>query len=336
MDNDSFLLYIKRKVIDGKTHIGVQIRMLKVLVAEDDSFSNIQLKKLLLRWGYDIVAAFDGEEAWQILQQEKAPQIAILDWMMPKMEGLEVCRRLREREKDGARYTYVIMLSARGEKQDIVTGMNMGADDYIVKPFDKEECRARLQAGQRIVEKLEALHVANKRLLLMSRLDPLTGAMSRNAILDDLDMALYRAVREKKSLSVALVDVDSLKEVNSQYGRTAGDLILQASVRRIHSSLRRTDSFGRYGGDEFLVILLGASLDSGQIVCRRIQNTMNEMGVPFNGKTLSVTVSQALAVWDGKAGLGELLDCLERKLADTKDNGENRLEFVESCAPLII
>jgi len=305
--------------------------MLKILLAEDDSFTNIQLKKLLLRWGYDIETAFDGEEAWRILQQEKAPQIAILDWIMPKMDGIEVCRRLREREKDGSRYTYVIILSAKTEKQDIVTGMDMGADDYIVKPFDKEECRARLQAGQRIIERLEALHVANKRLLLMSRLDPLTGAMSRNAILDDLDLALYRAVREKKTLSVALVDVDNLKDINSQYGRTAGDLILQAGVRRIHSCLRRTDSFGRCGGDEFLVILLGTPLDSGLGVCRRIQNTVNEMGVVFNGATLSVTVSQTLAVWDGKAGLGELLDCLEHKLADTKDNGANRLELIESC-----
>jgi len=302
--------------------------MLKVLIADDDPAKNILLKRLLLRWGFDIVTAFDGDHAWKILQEDNAPPIAILDWMMPGMDGLDICRCLREREKGSDRYTYVILLTVQGEMIDIVAGLDAGADDCIVKPFNKEEMRARLAARQRIIELHMALRVANKRLLILSRLDPLTGALSRNAILDDLDLAMYRATREKKPLSISLVDLDDLKEWNKRYGRSIGDQILQASVHRINASLRRTDYFGRYGGDEFLVILLGIGIDRGMTVCHRIQKAISQEEMVVNGFSVRITASQSLAVWDGKAGVDDLMASVERTLMEAKSNGPNRVEAV--------
>ena len=301
---------------------------MKVLIAEDDPASNALLKSLLLKWGFDIANSFDGMEAWKVLQRqgEDTPQIAILDWMMPGMDGLEVCRHIREREKGGDLYTYVIVLTAKGDREDIVTGIDAGADEYIVKPFDKEELRARLRTGQRIIELQTALRVANRKLLLMSRLDPLTGALNRNAILDDLDLAFYRSRREKKPLSISLVDVDNLKELNQRDGRAAGDRILQDIVRRINARIRRTDCLGRYGTDEFLVVLSGVDLKTGMGVCRRIRDTIGEKEIAVNDHSLPVTVSQCLALWDGKADAQEFIAAAESTLSATKTRGRNRVE----------
>jgi two-component system, cell cycle response regulator len=304
---------------------------MKVLIAEDDHENNLFLKNLLFRWGFDIVTAFNGVDAWRILQEEDAAQIAVLDWMMPGMDGLEVCGRIREREKGRDQYTYVIMLTGRSDKEDIVTGIDAGADEYIVKPFDKNELRARLQTGQRIIELQTALRVANKKLLIMSRLDPLTGVLNRSAILDDLDLAMYRSTRDKKSLSISLVDIDNLKEMNGRYGRSAGDQILQDSVRRINTCIRRTDCLGRFGGDELLVIMPGVDFVTGMASCHRIQNAISEKKIVIHEDSFPVTVSQSLAVWDGKASIEEFIASAEHALLVTKPHGRNRVEKADSC-----
>ncbi len=300
--------------------------MMKILIAEDDPASSVILKRLLFTWGFDIVTAFDGRDAWRLLQEDDSPQIAILDWMMPGIDGLELCRRLRDKEKAGDRYTYVIMLTAKGDRDDIVAGIDAGADEYIIKPFDKRELRARLRTGQRIIELQVALRAANRKLRLMSRFDPLTGALSRSAILDDLDLAVYRSRREKKPLSIALIDIDNLRELNEHSGRAAGDRVLQDSVRRISACLRRTDSFGRYGTDEFLVVLPGVDLDTGMTVCLRIRDAIGEKEIVVNDHSLPVTVSQCLALWDGKADCDEFTASAERTLSATTVRGRSRVE----------
>lgn len=299
---------------------------MKVLIAEDEPTGNLLLKNMVFRWGFDTVPAFDGAEAWKRLQEEDAPQIVILDWMMPGMDGLEVCRRIREMEKGKDRYTYVIMLTGRGDTEDMVTGIDTGADDYIVKPFNQEELRARLRTARRNIELHMALRAANKKLQIMSRLDPLTGALSRSAILADLDLAMYRSRREEKTLTIALIDIDDLKEMNQRHGRSAGDKVLQESVRRISASLRRTDNFGRYGGDEFLAILLGANSRTGIKICHRIQNIIVKKEIILPDHSVPVTVSQSLAAWDGKADIKQFISSAEQALLTTKANGRNRVE----------
>jgi DNA-binding response OmpR family regulator len=128
---------------------------LRILVAEDDAVSRRLLESLLLKWGHKVVLTASGNEAWEILSAEHPPSFVILDWMMPGMDGSDICKRLRLRPS--ASPTYVILVTARNRKEDVVAGLEAGADDYVVKPFDREELRARVQVGQRVLRLQEAL-----------------------------------------------------------------------------------------------------------------------------------------------------------------------------------
>jgi CheY-like chemotaxis protein len=152
---------------------------MKVLIAEDDPVSQRVLEGFLTKWGYELVITQDGEEAWQALAQEDAPQLAILDWMMPRMDGLEVCRRVRERNAEP--YVYILLLTAKGQKQDVAEGINAGADDYLSKPFDAGELQARLRSGRRILALQGALISARDALRFQATHDPLTGLWNRLA-----------------------------------------------------------------------------------------------------------------------------------------------------------
>ena len=271
---------------------------MKVLIAEDDPASNALLNFSCSNGDSMSSTPSAALEAWKALQREDTPQIAILDWMMPGMDGLDVCRRIREREKGGISIPMSSCLPRRAQGRCRHRNRRRRGRIYR-QALQQGELRARLRTGKRIIELQTALRVANRKLLLMSRLDPLTGALNRNAILDDLDLAFYRSGREKNPLCISLVDVDNLKELNQREGRAAGDRILQDIVRRINARIRRTDCLGRYGTDEFLVVLSGVDLNTGMGVCRRIRDTISEKEIAINDGTLSVTVSQCLAVWGG-------------------------------------
>jgi len=281
---------------------------MKILIAEDDSMGNILLKRYLVKWGFEVVTVFDGVGAWEILQGDDAPRIAILDWMMPGLDGLEVCRRVRSLEDKSDRYTYIMILTARDKKEDVVQGMEAGADDYLIKPFHKEELRARINAGQRITELHDALRYTKQRLLIMSRLDPLTGTLSRLGILENLELAMYRSSREKIPLAIFLLDIDNLSAINDRFGRDAGDAVLQEIVRRVESSIRRSDYFGRLESDLFLVIYLGMDNEASRQICSRMQRIVSGETVSFGGQELEVSIHCRLVFWDGKAGVEEFLN----------------------------
>ena len=135
---------------------------MRILIAEDDVTSRLILENMLTKWGYDVVSATDGNDAWKKLQEEDSPKLVILDWMMPGMEGIEICRKIRKNSKSEDQYTYVTLLTAKESKENIVTGMDAGADDYITKPFDMHELRVRVRAGQRIVQLQSELLEAKK------------------------------------------------------------------------------------------------------------------------------------------------------------------------------
>ena len=123
---------------------------MRILIAEDDPVSRRMLEKTLLRWGYDVVVAVDGAQAWRALEGDDAPHLAVLDWMMPEIDGVEVCRRVRA--LGGIRSVYIILLTAKGRKEDTIQGLEGGADDYLTKPFDHGELKARVQVGVRVID----------------------------------------------------------------------------------------------------------------------------------------------------------------------------------------
>ncbi len=300
---------------------------MKILVAEDEKTSRILLEKILAKWGYEVVSATDGHEAWEKLQSEDAPKLAILDWMMPGIEGIEVCRKLRQQEQGDEQYTYVILLTAKDSKESIIEGMEAGADDYIVKPFDQNEMRVRIRAGQRIVRLQSELLATQKDLLRLSRIDPLTGVLNRRAILSQIEIELARAQRENTKLSISLLDIDHFKEVNDTYGHTVGDVVLRECVRRIDAVTRTYDTCGRFGGEEFLIVIPGAAEQEVFSIGERLRCAVNEPEICIDGSSVRVTVSQGMATWDGNENIDNLIVRADKAMYQAKENGRNRVEL---------
>lgn len=295
---------------------------MRILVAEDESVQRRLLESLLAGWGHEVVVATDGEQAWSVLRGEHPPDLAILDWVMPGMDGLRVCRELR---KDAARaYIYIVLLTAKDRKQDLVEAMEAGADDYLAKPFDAQELKARLNAGRRILELQEQLVSANRSLQFQATHDPLTGIFNRGAIVGILQTELARALREKRPVSVILVDIDHFKMINDTRGHSAGDAVLRRAAQRMQASVRIYDSVGRYGGEEFLIVLPGCSPRMATERAEQIRLILSEPS-PDPSES-QITVSMGVALASGSAKSEELLSAVDAALYQAKHNGRNRVE----------
>ncbi|MGA2587783.1 MAG: diguanylate cyclase [Candidatus Aminicenantales bacterium] len=304
---------------------------MKILIAEDDFTSRSILAAVLKKWGFDPVVTEDGSAAWNILQRPDAPGLILLDWNMPGMDGLEVCRRLRE--NDSRNPPYVILLTARGEKGDIVQGLEAGANDYVAKPYDNEELQARIRVGQRMLELQSHLMEARDALLHQATHDPLTEILNRRAILDRLAQEISRARREQGSLSVGMCDLDHFKNINDAYGHQAGDEALVAFTRCIQDRLRDYDIFGRYGGEEFLVIAPGSMGHSGESLYERLRAGVADAEIKTNAGTLSLTVSIGVAPGKGLSTVDALLATADAALYQAKAEGRNRVAYAISPVP---
>src|ERR1700691_1265078 len=230
---------------------------MRILIADDSIVSRHLLDATLRKWGYEVVVACDGLEAWNYLQAEEAPKLAILDWVMPGLTGPEVCRRVREHAQDKESYTYILLLTSKSLKEDLIEGMEAGADDYVTKPFDQHELKVRLRAGTRIIDLQRELIAAKDELREQATKDFLTRIWNRSSILDILQRELVRGTRENRPVGVVLADLDRFKNVNDSFGHFAGDALLREFSRRMQTSMRAYDSIGRYGGEEFLIVLPG-------------------------------------------------------------------------------
>jgi two-component system cell cycle response regulator len=206
---------------------------MRILIAEDDPVSRRLLEAKLVNWGYEVVVTRDGNEAWQALQADDAPRLAILDWMMPGRDGVAVCREVRKGK--GEPYTYLILLTAQAREEDLVTGMEAGADDYIAKPFKSSELKVRLRAGRRIIELQSELIAAREALRAQATHDPLTGLWNHEEILRILGLELVRAKREGRHVGVIMADLDHFKRVNDTYGHMGGDAVLRAAAKTMLS-----------------------------------------------------------------------------------------------------
>jgi diguanylate cyclase (GGDEF)-like protein len=292
---------------------------MRVLIADDDRLSARMLEANLKKGGYDVTVVPDGAQAWQVLKSDDRPQIAILDWMMPVMDGLEVCRQVR---RAGGPYVYILLLTGNTERDAFVTGLDAGADDYIRKPFDPAELQARLRSATRIVELEEKLR-------RQATLDALTGIFNRGAIMDRLEVEMDRARRESEPLCVARIDIDHFKQVNDTHGHSAGDSVLCETARRMCSVLRPYDVVGRYGGEEFIVVFSRCDHQTALTVAGRIREIVSKDPVNTGSHEIPVTVSIGVAsVWksnDADSAIREADNALFR----AKQLGRNRVESAE-------
>jgi len=283
------------------------------------------LTGIVKKWGYEAVAVPDGEAAWETLRKEDAPQLAILDWNMPGMNGLDVCRRLRE--LDRAEPPYIIFLTSRNEKDSIVEGLEAGANDYVIKPYNNAELWARVRVGQRMIEMQTATNNAKKALAHEAMHDPLTGVLNRRAILESLEIEISRAMRQDALLSIGMFDIDHFKQVNDRYGHQTGDEVLCGFVRAIQGSLRDYDLIGRYGGEEFLVVAPGSSGGEEEGLYERLRDRVAERGIATRSGPVSVTVSIGVAVATGTGSVDELLAAADSALYRAKNEGRNRVAY---------
>jgi diguanylate cyclase (GGDEF)-like protein len=243
------------------------------------------LQTWLKTWGYRVIVAENGIEAWDILQQEQPPELLILDWVMPGIDGPELCRRVRQRQQNA----YILLVTANDEKREIVNGLEAGADDYLTKPFDPDELRARLRVGQRMM----SLH---QQLRFQATHDFLTGIWSRGAALDMLRRELVRASRSQSPTGVLMLDLDHFKKVNDTRGHLGGDRVLKEVAQRITQTVRTYDVVGRYGGEEFLIVLPGCDSDQVQEAAERIRAVVASTPILAAGSEISITVSIGGAV----------------------------------------
>ena len=291
--------------------------MMKLLVAEDDASTRLLLRVTLRKLGYDVLAVENGQQAWDAFR-EGGYRILISDWNMPDMTGLDLCRKIRSHPAQ--EYTYLFLLTAYNGKNHFLDAIGAGVDDFMSKPFDKEVLAARLHVAQRILD-------LQKTLQFQASHDLHTGIWNRSAMLDFLAQELDRAQRENKSIGVVLADLDRFKRVNDTYGHQAGDEVLNAAAERFKGVLRPYDRIGRYGGEEFLMVLPGCDGPSAVHVAERMRQSLGECAVPTADGEIRVTASLGVTASgkDRPCDVDSLIREADRALYRAKRAGRNRI-----------
>ncbi|MEN6392051.1 MAG: diguanylate cyclase [Syntrophomonas sp.] len=295
---------------------------MRILIAEDEPISRKLLQNSLLDWGYDVVVARDGQEALTILEEDGRPNLAVLDWMMPGADGPDICRWLRSRET--ASYVYVILLTGRNQEGDLVRGLESGADDYMLKPFNSEELKYRLRIGQRIIEQ-------EQKIIRMASIDDLTGLLNRRNFWERMEAEMNRLRREKGMVGFIISDIDHFKNVNDTYGHSAGDLVLQQFAQCLQDNCRIYDYVGRYGGDEFIIGVPGASLLETVEIAERIRNSIQNTSIPILGSEEIIKITASFGVdamnlgSENEQQMEELINHADEALYLAKGQGRNRI-----------
>ena len=300
---------------------------MRILIADDDPVSCRLLDSLLQKWGYEVIAVHNGTEAWEVLQADDAPRIALLDWMMPGLDGLEICRRARARSSQP--YVYIMLLTVKDKVGNLVEGLGSGADDYLTKPFQPEELRARLRVGLRMLELESGLVEARESLRFKASHDALTSIWNRGAIIELLERELSRARRDGSSVGIVLADIDHFKKVNDTRGHLVGDEVLSAVTGRLKGEIRSYDAVGRYGGEEFLILLPGCDNEKLTAKAEQLVRIVERSPIDTSTGPVPVTISTGgIASGDcPHAELNTLLHAADKALYRAKVSGRSRSEM---------
>ncbi len=308
---------------------------MQILIAEDNPVSRRLLEVTLRKWGYQVIVCADGQAAWDVLQQPDAPQLAILDWMMPRMDGLQVCKHVRNQEQHPLQpYVYIILLTAKSQKTDMVMGLEAGADDYLTKPFDAQELRMRLRAGRRILDLLDELVRAREVMRAEACKDSLTQLSTRAAVLEVCEQELCRSrrsVSHDMPVSLVVADLDHFKLINDTYGHLAGDVVLREVARRMRDAVRPYDSIGRYGGEEFLVVLPNCDTTGARALGERLIEAVRREPIHLAEAAVSITLSVGLVTSGVSQEVQTLIAAADIALYRAKRLGRNRVEVATAA-----
>jgi two-component system cell cycle response regulator len=287
------------------------------MLVEDSAVERQQIGGFLSGWKIDHLPIADGKDAWELIQGAEPPNLVLLDWVLPGMDGIELCRRIRASGSHKP-YVYIVMLTSNDKKKDLLAAMAAGADDYLVKPVYPEELRARLMVGKRILELQQSMRFAATH-------DFLTKLVNRAEILSCLNAELSRGKRQRTTTAIVLADVDHFKLINDSMGHAAGDAVLVEISSRLKADLRPYDKVGRYGGEEFLIVLPECNLLTAARRADEMRSIVSKNAVLTTFENISVTVSMGVTVSDGSSGLSieEFLHQADQALYAAKGNGRN-------------
>ena len=296
---------------------------MKILIADDEYMSLHLLRSTLERAGYEVTAVDNGVAAAELLCRADGPRLALLDWMMPQLDGPGVCRLVRQSRSQ--QYVHIILLTSKNSKQEIVAGLESGADDYLVKPFNPEELKARLRTGLRILQLEDSLVEARENMRYQATHDALTTLFNRGIIMDLLSRELARSTRERDCTMLLLGDVDHFKQINDTRGHMVGDEVLREVSRRLLAAVRAYDYVGRYGGEEFLVVLNNCDPDDVMARAEEIRLAVGQTPVATAAGPVPVTMSFGVLMsrdW-GAQSAEELLGKVDAALYEAKHAGRN-------------
>ncbi len=298
-----------------------------ILIAEDDPVSRKLLEKVLIKAGNKVVSVENGQKALELFNDKFFP-IVLTDWMMPEMDGLELCRAIRKNTYPG--YVFIILLTAKDSKDDIIRGLGAGADDYLTKPFSHAELVARLNTGKRVLELERSLKDANEEIRVLSITDPLTGTYNRGYLTERLPQEIKRARRYSRALSIILCDIDHFKKVNDTYGHLVGDRVLKDFAQCIRHSIRQdVDWTARYGGEEFLIVLPETDVNGASVMAERLKSELSQRVTETQGKKISITASFGVAGFgpdtpDEMISPEAMISKADKYLYQAKREGRNR------------
>ncbi len=278
---------------------------MNILIVEDDPISIKLLQKTLGSWGHIVLTAENGQVAWDIIQRENI-KFVIADWLMPVLDGLELCKKIRAESDSG--YTYFMLLTGKDKKEDIIRGLEAGADDYVTKPFDWQEIKVRIRTGERILTLEKELVKTNEELLHLNMtleelacMDPLMGIGNRRNLHNVMDKAHHRACRYEQRYGIIMCDIDLFKAYNDIYGHLQGDQVLQKVAYAIKHALRVSDDVFRYGGEEILVLLPDQDKNSTTLAAERVRKAVESLSIEHKGSEKgTVTISCGVAAFDGE------------------------------------
>jgi diguanylate cyclase (GGDEF)-like protein len=310
-------------------------RGLRILAVDDDPMSLKLLERHLVRAGHHVQCASDGNEALQIALDTN-PQVVVADWMMPSLDGIELCKALRRIEC--GRDMFFLLLTGRGEEDRIVEAFDAGVDDYVVKPFIPKLLIARIKGGQRVIELKEKvehdrqtmmkqvaeLGLLTRKLRTAAMTDLLTELPNRRYAMRRLEQEWESSVRNDKSLSVIMIDIDHFKSVNDLHGHDVGDAVLKETANILRNTTRQGEDTARLGGEEFIVVCANTNLDQAMACAERIRAAVESHMISFGTFQRNVTISLGVAQrGPGITSLSALIKCADEAVYLAKNAGRN-------------
>jgi len=297
----------------------------KILVADDDAISRMIMERMLRQIGYEVTSAENGRDAMEKLLDKDGPRLALLDWMMPELDGPQVCHQLRTMH--GRPYVFVVLLTSKDSREDLVAGLDAGADDYLIKPCNPAELKARLRTGHRILRLEDTLVAAREDMRFRATHDALTSLWNRGRILE----FLHSALQSSESASILLCDIDHFKRINDLHGHLTGDAVLREVAARLRGAVRADDAIGRYGGEEFLIVLNGCDAKRLPDRAEQIRRAIAE-GDPIMDGATAVSVSIGAIALDQEnisLPIEAILSLSDAALYQAKAEGRNRVVIAD-------